>query len=300
MNSWEKVTLGLEKNFDRFLRGWGPIDWREEVAAMNEEPIPRLGRLFWALAGIEDDSRQMRVKLHWSGADRSTVIQDFNVVWLAEEAEHSRAFLAIASKLGCSSPLPSHRTLHRDRRSVITAGTLRAGSLYRAGILAAYLTLGTLQEFVALSTYNAIGRDPRTPAAIKPVLRSIAGQEGRHMRFYRQGAITVFDSFPKAKPFVRAVARHSWRPPGVDLLGKKEWADMFIPVLQSRDGAAIFDVDRIASQLLGDRMALMKTFEGRLSTLSPGNASGTDRLMPLPAPREASATPKALQSRIAL
>lgn len=287
MGPWSRVTSQLEANLDRFLKNWGPITWRDEVSAMKDESDPRLGRLFWALAGVEDDSRHMRVKLHWSGADRSTVIQDFNVVWLAEEAEHSRAFMAMASRLGFNVDLPSHATLHRDRRAVIAAGALRAGSVYKAGMLAAYLCLGTLQEHVALSAYNAIARDPRTPQVIEPVLKRIAAQEGRHMRFYRQGAIAVFESFPETKAFVRAVSRRTWRPPGVDLLGKRAWADVFLPVLDSETGAMIRNVDHIASELLGEPMRLMERFERGLR----GNAA---RVV---LPRQSNAPLEASESR---
>lgn len=97
----------------------------------------------------------------------------------------------------------------------------------------AYLALGAIQEYVALTTYRKIADiidDP--PAAL--VLRRIAAQEGRHMHFYR-GAALLFLEDPNCAYVASRILRKTWRPPGIDLLGLPAWLASFGPLLEYDD-----------------------------------------------------------------
>jgi hypothetical protein len=134
-------------------------------------------------------------------------------------------------------------------------------------MLAAYLTTGTFVEFVAVTTYNALAQMVADEAA-KEILTQMSRQEGRHMRFYRKGAIAVMEDSPSAQAFVREIVRRYWRPPGVDLYGYSEWVDVFAPLL--RDPATLkryLRMDDLCNEIPGLRgLRLMGPFLDRCKT----------------------------------
>jgi rubrerythrin len=186
--------------------------------------------MLYALGLIESDSVVMRRKLAATRADRSNPIKQFNVLWLAEEAEHGRALEASAEKLGVLASKPYSRPKLRDPRSFTTWPTLYLSGFLIPHLEAAYCTLGSMQEYIALTTYRRIGEKVGDPA-LDELLKSIARQEARHMRFYREAAKILLE--PSAAKWVTTtLISHLWRPPGVDLLGWDRWLDIFRPLLQ--------------------------------------------------------------------
>jgi hypothetical protein len=256
----------LTQNFQSFVRNWGPISWRPKLGEPRPVPDVSIARMLGMLAGIEDDAFYMQVKIRYTGAARFTAIREFNAIWLAEESEHARALSALATRFGDTGTPRAvrHGVWHRDRQSLLTKPLLWCRGFYPRGLLAAYLTLGAIQEFVALTTYNAIAQRV-DDAPTRDILLQIARQEGRHMRFYRRGADAVLDGSPGAQRVVRFALRRFWRPPGIDLCGQATWFATFAPLLEDPLlRRAYLRVDSLCATLpgIGD-LGIMRSFLAR-------------------------------------
>ena len=100
-----KVDNVLADLLTQYLANWGPISWRHELSAAQLGQNAALGRALLSLSAIETDSRVIYRKLHIANLDRRQIIQEFNISWLAEEAEHGRALRYLAGRLGvCDVP----------------------------------------------------------------------------------------------------------------------------------------------------------------------------------------------------
>ncbi len=243
----------LARTLEGLLPGWGPVDWRGEVAAITPAPDPPLARMLAALADIEDISFYMQVIIRRSGVARLAPVREFNAIWLAEESEHARALAALAAKYGAPEGRRrrSHGRLYRASRALTMLSKTWLARLFPQAMLAAYLTIGGLQEYVALTAYTALADRVAEPASAN-VLRRIARQEARHMRFYRHGADAVLAESAVARRVVRYLIESDWKPPGVRLFGAAGWADVFQPLLADR---ALVDrllrMDRLVAALPG-------------------------------------------------
>ena len=243
----KSIDSALDSLLDQYLRNWGPIEWRLELSRSSPRADISLGRALLALSAIETDSRVIYRKLHIANLDRRRAIQTFNITWLAEEAEHGRALRCLAAKLGvCDDPWTRSRVVVRPLEWPVLAMSRVLGT----SLEAAYLALGAIQEFVALTTYRKIAdiiEDP--PAAL--ILRRIAAQEGRHMHFYR-GAALLFLEDPNCAYVASRILRKTWRPPGIDLLGLPTWLASFGPLLEYDDyRARLVRVDSLIRNMPG-------------------------------------------------
>jgi hypothetical protein len=257
-----KIRETLENNLEDYLRGWGPIQWRDQVQNSSVQFNPDLGGVLNALADIEDDAFYMRVKLRHTGALRADVINHFVAVWLAEESEHSRALAHLADLYGYQRQKREHKLLGRDKRSIAAVvGLSIGGAVYSNGMCAAYLTLGAAQEYVALTTYNALAEE-NNDEVTRDILRQISRQEGRHLRFYRRGAEAILEGNSVAQKFCRWVLSTYWRPPGIDLLGREEWIRLFGKLLEVPENAAKYNgMDAMLDRLPGlEGLNLMQRF----------------------------------------
>jgi hypothetical protein len=108
--------------------------------------------------------------------------------------------------------------------------------------------------------YNAIAKLD-LPVEMTGILKEISRQEGRHMRFYKNGALAVFEQYPSARPFVRAVIRRTWRPVGIDLLGFERWREVVAPIV-ARPGvlARFIQLDDVAGGILDSHVGVMASF----------------------------------------
>lgn len=275
------VSLEIQHNVESFARRWGPVDWRSDLDRVKiSKPNHTLGRIFWTLSNVEDEASYMRAKVHWARADKLAPIREFNIMWLAEEAEHARALAAMSYSYGYSRSRLRHATLFRDKRSIAGAVAVRAGSVYEAGMLGSYLTLAAMQEHTALTTYNAVG-DLAIPAEMKLILRRISRQEGRHMRFYKHGALAVFEEYPMARRFARQLITRSWRPVGIDLLGLRRWKEIFFPVLYTAPvREKLVQVDSVLASIMGTRTPVMEEFLERQGSSWIQRQSSTDQEVP--------------------
>lgn len=191
----------------------------------------RRGRLLAALADIEDDSRFMQKKLRDMGALREISLIDFNNQWLCEENEHATALRALARKRGVEADPIEHGYGARDPRAIWAVLAYRIGSLNSEAITASYLAHGAVQEYIALSAYVLLAESAPTQNE-RDILRGIARQEGRHMKFYRTGALSIMSNGRKStRSFVRWVFEKYWIPPGIELLGRSNWLRLFSPLL---------------------------------------------------------------------
>ncbi|WP_406296528.1 acyl-ACP desaturase [Embleya sp. NBC_00888] len=246
--------------FDSYVRSWGPICWRDQCAKIQAPINCEYGTMLYALGLIETDSVVMRRKLAATRADRSNPIKQFNILWLAEEAEHGRALEAAAEKLGVRSLTFSSRRSIRDLRSIATWPALYLSGFLVPHLDAAYCTLGSVQEYIALTTYRRIGEKLGDPA-LDGLLRQIAQQEGRHMKFYR-GAAQVLLEPRQARRVTAALLARLWRPPGVDLFGLPKWLEIFRPILEDDVYVGrLLRADDLLADLIGDSIARpMKRF----------------------------------------
>jgi len=147
---------------------------------------------------------------------------------LAEEGEHSRALRHLARSYGTSDLDIDARRWSRDVRAFFTWPSLYIGRSI-PGLQAAYCTLGAMQELVALATYNHLAHLCADSSAAS-MLRAIAKQESRHMRFYRKAAEILLSASQAAQRATRILIGNLWRPPGMDLIGRGCYEDIFGPI----------------------------------------------------------------------
>jgi rubrerythrin len=253
------IDGALAELLNQYLASWGPISWRQELLNAKLENDPDLGRAVLSLSAIETDSRMIYRKLHLANLDRRKVIREFNISWLAEEAEHGRALEYLAGRLGVPQ-IPPDRSARANLRAAIAWPSLASARMLGPALEATYLTLGTMQEFVALTTYRKVADLINDPAAAV-VLRRIAAQEGRHMHFYRKGALLFLDVPWRACVASQLIGR-LWRPPGVDLLGITAWLQAFGPLLDHEDyRLRLLYLDTLLPQMPGfEGFRLMENF----------------------------------------
>jgi len=272
----------------QYLAGWGPISWRQELASARLSQDANLARAVLSLSAIETDSRIIYRKLHVANLDRRQAIHEFNISWLAEEAEHGRALRYLAGKLGLREA-PPDRTARASVRSAFAWPSLAAARVLGSALEATYLTLGALQEYVALTTYRKLAELLDDPNAAL-VLRRIAAQEGRHLHFYR-GAALVFLEEPWHAFVASRLLRFLWRPPGIDLLGQAAWLNAFGPLLDHADyRSRLLRMDQLVRQMPGFAgLHLMEDFlshHGYPVADAPSPAR-PDETLNVPSPRKA-------------
>ncbi|MFJ1586797.1 acyl-ACP desaturase [Streptomyces sp. NPDC088197] len=220
----------LQEVFDAYALTWGPVQWRSRVAAVRRTGNDTFASMLYALAAVETDSALMRRKVHAIRGDRANALAQFNILWLAEEAEHGYALRAAASALGTPRKPSAVRRNTRHIRALVTWPTLYAAGLLMPHIQAMYCVLGAMQEYIALTTYRRIGELVGDPA-LDDLLKAIARQESHHMKFYRNCALILLEE-PGARRTARLTMPTLWRPPGIDLLGLGQWLDVFGPLLR--------------------------------------------------------------------
>ena len=240
----------LRQILDVYVRSWGPIDWS---SLRNHEPIPseaKFAPVILALALVEGDFEIIRRKLAATHTDRDEILQEFITIWVAEEGEHSRALKRMAQLFGATEmACDRHRTL-RDWRAFVAWPILHLGRLV-PGLSAAYCTLGAIQECIAITTYCYLA-DVIQDLECKQILKQIAVQEARHMRFYRNAAKILLSNSRIWQISTAILIRQLWRPPGMDLLGPRSFTKIFAPLLSDlRYTDALKAVDRVISDLPG-------------------------------------------------
>ncbi|HMR85996.1 MAG TPA: hypothetical protein PKC31_00850 [Candidatus Nanoperiomorbaceae bacterium] len=215
----------LTGSYCRFMKNAGLLQWdlREHKPSKNVQ----LGATYAALADIEEDSRFMQVKIKQAGLHRRAPLRDFNIQWLCEEQEHATALRTMAKLRGASIMPREHDLGARDKRSIAAVVGLNILKLAETEVMTAYMTLGTIQEFFAITTYRHMANTVGSPEEAS-ILTMLARQEGRHMRFFHEGAnLLLRGNPPRTAAVVRFIFRNFWRPPGTDLLGADAWQACF-------------------------------------------------------------------------
>lgn len=239
----------LDSLLESYLKSWGPVVWRH-LRALPKEKSPELGLMFKALGAIEADSKRIRKKLAATGADHARQLQDFIIIWLAEEQEHGRALDQMAANCGVHElPPETRKSRHRTVRSIVTWPALY-GARAIPGLCATYTTLGSIQELIALKTYRHLAGMCSAPTS--DVLKAIAIQESHHMRFYRRSAEIFLRESRKARSVTRRLLDRLWQPPGMDLLGNGNYEKIFGPILNTATyQLGLLEVDRVLGRLPG-------------------------------------------------
>lgn len=254
------VEMGLQAEIPVFLRRWGDTGWRIEIDKVGRVDDPDLLRLIRGAAAIEHDAFYMQVKLGQLGVLRSPAIQQFNAVWLTEESDHGRTFDELLARLdpdgACAVPV-AHNTLARDPRAILALPLMRLARCHRRAALGGYVIRGAMVEHVAIGVYGTLMRrlNAAGEAAGAEVVRRILLQEGRHLRFFTRAAKLVLGGSPVTASLVRRATEATWRPPGVDLYGKEQWAKVFLPVLS--DPQALNELAKV-----DEKLGALPGFEG--------------------------------------
>lgn len=238
----------IERALTNYLTNWHPVEWRSRIAPHHSaEGNLHLGEIFLGLSAIETDSRVIARKIRSARLDRSDSLHEFLIVWQAEESEHGRIFEALARKYGVDAK-PTGRTSIGVLNSTFLP---LAGTLMPATMRAAYCAQGSLQEFVALQTYLHIAELVEDPP-VRMIIRDIARQESRHMKFYLTCANEYLAGSRLIQHLVRKTLEHRWSPPGVDLLGDREFRRIAAPLVNDeRYRRRLLDMDAFAGRLPG-------------------------------------------------
>ena len=215
-------TESVESALRQYSRSWGPVDWRSDIEGTGVPPDPGLATALLLLAAIETDSRIIARKIRAGRVDNDPYLHEFLIIWQAEESEHGRALHHLARRHGAVDPQPARSRL---RPGEVVGIKLMAHTL-PLSLRSTYCTLGAIQEFVALKTYLAVARAAHDPGTVA-VLRKIAAQESRHMKFYLTAAQHLLDGHPMRQRVVRTLLSTLWAPPGVDLLGEGHFLRAF-------------------------------------------------------------------------
>lgn len=232
------VEAGLAEELEVFLRRSGPTDWRERIGEVSPIHDAGLVGVLGAAAAIEFDAFYMRRKLRASGVLRSRAVDAYTAVWLVEETDHGRCFEALVERLSggtTQAQSPEHGTFSRDPRAIAAIPALWVGGVAWRATLAGYFVRGALVELTAITIYRALTRELKRAGELagSQIVGSITSQEGRHLRFFTQGAHLVLSDSPGVEATVRWATERTWRPPGVDLYGRRQWSNLFGPVLST-------------------------------------------------------------------
>jgi hypothetical protein len=260
-------TVGLSSNTDAFddlfasySRQWGPVQWSRmaDPAFEFECADRRFAGVFQKLSMIEGDSMYQARKVRRAGFGYWSGIADFLVLWQAEENEHSRLLRHVADHLGASGDLEPE---HRLRDELLVPMTFVATVAARAvpSLVGTYGALGAAQEHVACVTYRYLASQVET-SELRRVLNDIARQESRHLRFYLGLADHALAASRCARRLARSLLVRYWRPPGIDVLGEKAFAETFGVLLDSEDyRTRLLGMDRMLDGVPGlDGLRLME------------------------------------------
>jgi hypothetical protein len=250
----------LQEVFDTYALTWGPVQWRSRCAAVRRTGNDVYASILYALAAVKTDSAMTREKVRALRAGRADALTRFHIDWRAEEAEHTYALRAAAAALGTASAPPAPRRESRRPRALVTRPALYAGGLLMPHAKATYCALGTMQEYIALTTYRRLGEMLGDPA-LDDLMRAIARQESQHMKFFRNCALILLEA-PGARRTTRVTISALWRPPGIGTLGLDRWLTVFGPLLRDPVYAArLARVDGVLGDLIEDHSVTpMSTF----------------------------------------
>lgn len=241
----------IESAIASFLKTWGPLDWHEDVKLPPASCAPYVGTTLHALATIETDSRVMFRKLQVAGLDRDLRMLDFTIAWLGEEAEHGRALRALGHLYGGELVVSSRRDRRATMKNALAWPALAISRAIQPVMMAAYCVLGSMQEHTALTTYRYLATVLEGGAGAR-TLRAMARQEGRHMRIYRVAAESFLTASAAARAYAPVLVETTWRPVGMDAIGKLAWRQAFGPLISDSGFARrLSAIDSIVVSLPG-------------------------------------------------
>jgi hypothetical protein len=124
---------------------------------------------------------------------------------------------------------------------------LLAGASYTA----VHMTWGAVNEWTTQAGYSRLAARAQHPV-LTELLRRIMRQEGRHIDFYANQAITRLDGNRKAQWVTRTALRRFWRPVGSDVMPEAEVQFMVGHLFSGPEGEVAIDrIDRRVDRLPG-------------------------------------------------
>lgn len=244
-----KQPARLDLAFERFHRSWGPTNWRRHITSVVERPDPSLYVILRNLAEIEREAETVTNKLIISGLINEPNIAEFTTTWRAEEADHSRALTALSNLAWDQVTSWAHPANPMTPKEWVSLKYY--GKAHRELAVAAYATLGMVQEYIASHTYRILALWFDSASATL-LLEEISRQERRHMTFYRSLAATYLSSDVQLQDRCAELVASSWQPPGVQLLGQSRFLRDFSRYFSTPDYlSALRGADSLVAHLPG-------------------------------------------------
>ncbi len=187
-------------------------------------------------------------------AHRDPEMTAFLTMWTFEEFWHGEAIAAVLAAhdepAGPRRIAPLRAALGwKDRIAPMVHGL--GSALVGASYTAVHMTWGAVNEWTTQAGYSRLAAQAQHPV-LTELLRRIMRQEGRHIDFYANQAISRLDGNRKAQWVTRTALRRFWRPVGSDVMPEAEVRFMVGHLFSGPEGDVAVDrIDRRVDRLPG-------------------------------------------------
>lgn len=236
------------------------VDWSPAALADADIPI-ELRPAILAAAVVEGETRQEIIKAQQAGLMRHEDLRRFFELWIVQEEEHARVLRFVADQ-NSWWPLEGQRELslrQRVRRRASPVGLY--GSRLLADATIAFLGVAAAAEYLTHTLYRAVAREvPHRD--LRRCLYRISAQESTHLEFFLAAATARSSSGPIQAACVRQALRMTWRPVGMDRLGKAAWNRTFEALIaETSVGADLARMDEVLDSVaIFEGLGLMDRF----------------------------------------
>ena len=250
-------------DLDTYKRITGPLDVDDiDFQAFREQPLaPEHLRCLRYMHDVEQHTSCYLRNLLNTKAHHDPEITTFLTLWNHEEYWHGEA-LARVLEAHDEPGGPSRVADMRQRLGWrITASPLvwMAFSAATKHFLAVHMTFGAINEWTTQGGYARLSQIADHPV-LSELLRRIMRQEGRHIDFYRQTAITHLAGSSAAQRTTRWMIKGLWNPVGAGVMPAEETRHLVRTLFTGDDGRSVADrIDRRVDRLPGlDGLGLMR------------------------------------------
>jgi rubrerythrin len=216
-------------HLDKFASHAGRIEWAPsdfEGAVVS----PHVLQAIVAASQLERETEIELAKARRAGLLTEWDLATFFPMWIAEEAEHSRALRCIAEQQGAREySVEVRRNLQeRFRHQFATAGAFLSRLFPSNDVL--FLGVGAGAEHMTRTLYRRMAQQVEHDG-LKRFLFHVAAQEGRHLSFFMDAAVSRSPSSELERTILRRALTRAWKPVGMDRIGSEKWIDIFWPLI---------------------------------------------------------------------
>jgi hypothetical protein len=187
-------------------------------------------------------------------AHRDPEMTTFLTMWAFEEFWHGEAIGAILEAhdepAGASRIASLRRSLPwKDRIAPMLHGL--GSAIVGASYTAVHMTWGAVNEWTTQAAYSRLAMRAEHPV-LSELLRRIMRQEGRHIDFYANQAISRLEGDRRAQRLTRLALNRFWKPVGSDVMPEPEVRFMVGHLFSGPEGQTIVErLDRRVDRLPG-------------------------------------------------